>query len=127
MKKNNQNFSNLTETIEKSINMKMLEFSGNSLTIDVLKKIRDSVRQIVECTIANYQINLSKSAIILIANYFFKQIKINDITTINEHILINDYKISELSKQDLKLISNIFFDLEICDEINKELLRRNSS
>lgn len=119
-------FSRLLEQhILKKVNK---QFTNQSLDPPTLRAIRDLIRNEV-CALFNKSSHrLTETAQFWVANQIFRNIKIGTpegMTPINELVIINEYKLTDMPYSDIELMRNLFGTTTMGPELEEEYRRRN--
>lgn len=103
------------------------KFLGQALTPATLREVRDEVVSIVGGVFEKSHHRLSPEAISWVANQHFKRMRVNDQQSINDLVVINEHKLSELSFSELELLKNLFGETAIGPELTTEYQRRSQA
>jgi glutamyl/glutaminyl-tRNA synthetase len=100
---------------------------GTSLNDVKLREIRDCIRDTVREVFNKSSYTLAPESINWIANQYFKSIRINNEQTVNDIIIINEYKLADLPYHDIQLMRSLFNETQMFHELEAEYCRRNAS
>lgn len=103
---------------------------GRVLDNAVLHEVRDCVRETITDVFAKSKHALSEKAREWVANQYFKSIEVGTSegkVSINELIVLNDHKLSDMSFSDIQLMTNLFNETSMYGELQEEYRRRSTS
>ncbi len=103
------------------------KFTGSALTPLVMREIREAIKTQLVDVFSKSKFGLSPGALIWLCDQYFKAIKINDTQMMSDTVVINEYKLSELEFNDIKLMRNLFLETRLGSELDKEFQRRSQS
>jgi hypothetical protein len=120
----NVRFSDLLEV---AINAAVSDkFINQTLTADLLRQIRDEVREQIDSIFLRSKHQLTREARHWLANQFFKAINING-GSIGDHIVINEYSLASFPYHDVQLLQNLFGHTAMGVDLREEYQRRTTS
>lgn len=102
------------------------QFVHEQLNPDTLRGIRDCVRKTITEVFMKSKHQLSTNAMNWVANQYFKSIQLNG-ETVNDLVVINEYKLDEMSFSDIQLMRNLFNETAMSSDLEAEYRRRNAS
>jgi hypothetical protein len=102
------------------------DFCGKSLTPDVLRELREAIKKQIQSVFTVSQFKLSENAMSWLGDQYFKEIKIDEDQMMTDMVIMNEYLLSDLELNDIKLLLNLFNDTKLGVSINAEMKRRSS-
>lgn len=120
-----------SELLEEHVLRKVQKkFEHAEINTDMLRSMRGEVHGTVKSIFAKSSLRLSENSIEWLSNQMFKSIKFGtsdgDIP-VNEIVVFNDHKLSELPLNDVKLLSDLFDSTKFGAELLGEYRRRAAS
>ena len=106
------------------------QFLHETLSTQTLRAIRDCVHKTISEIFERSNYTLSSQALNWVGNQYFKSIQVGSnegMQSINDMVVINDYKLSEMSFCDIQLMRNLFSETAMSAELEAEYFRRNAS
>jgi hypothetical protein len=114
-----------SELLEKRLNdVISRKYCYEALTPAALKGIRDTIREVVISIFNKSSYNPSYEMMGWIANQYFRRIQINGSQSMDELVIINEFKLSEMSTFDISLLRSLFSGTTIGSDIELEVERR---
>jgi hypothetical protein len=122
------NVIRFSELLTQHVNRKIVRCVKDHPNVDpvLLKNIRDIIQDTVSGIFQKSTHKLSYPAMGWLANQYFRSIKL-DSTPVDDMIVINDYKMSDMTFNDVQLLRNLFDDTRISSQLNAEFKRRTAS
>lgn len=103
------------------------DFAGKQLTPQLLRELRDAIKQQLTWVFDRSSHKLSTNALGWITNQFFKAVRINEDTTVNDQIVLNDYNLADLPYDDIELMRNLFDQTKMSALLEEEYQRRSQA
>lgn len=106
------------------------KFINEQLNPETLRSIRDCVHMTIKEVFHRSSHRLSSEALNWIGNQYFKAIQIGSVEgkqTINDMVVVNDFKLSEMPMSDIVLMRNLFNETNMSSELEAEYRRRSTS
>jgi hypothetical protein len=101
------------------------KFTSCQLTSAVLCELRETLREQVSNVFAKGKHRLTFEALVWLTDQYFKAVKVNDDKTVEELIVINEYKLDALPYCDIELLHNLFNETKLGPMLEEEYRRRN--
>jgi hypothetical protein len=114
----------LTQHIENTVSRK---FTNEHLNNAVMHQVRQTVRGIIDNVFDRSNHELSETGRAWLVNQLFKRIKVNGDQLMNDLIVINEYKLAQLTYHDVELLSGLFDQTDLAAELNDEYRTRRAS
>lgn len=124
MEKKHIRFSQLLEVHLKGV---LKRFLHEQLTPEVLRSIRDSIQSAIADVFEKSSHKLDARSINWLAHRYFAAVKVNDDQSINDMVVINEYKLSELPYDDIVLMRNLFDRTILAPDLDAEYRLRSQS
>lgn len=102
-------------------------FNHQAVTPDLLRELRDLIRQQVDAVFLPSSYSLTAEARGWLANQMFSAVKINGETSIAELVIINEYKLAEMPYHDVKLLHDLFKKTAVGQLLEEECARRSAA
>jgi hypothetical protein len=115
------------QLLELQLNNQLKKFLFDQLTPNLMREIRESIRSTINDVFSKSRHGLSSNAVTWLTDQYFKGIRLNDDQLMNDQVVINEYKLSELEFNDIQLLRNLFLETSMGPELDAELRRRNAS
>lgn len=105
------------------LNDRLKKFNFDELTPEALASVRTEIYQTIdELFMKSKQNKLSKKAITWLTNQYFKQTKWSDNgTIINDLVVVNNFKLSDLSNDDIVLLTSLYSGTLLSTQLEAEL------
>jgi len=103
------------------------DFLNRALTPTLMREIRETVRTQIDKVFIPSKHNISPHARLWLADQFFKSIKFNGSESMDEQVIIHEYKLSELPYSDVQLLRNLFNETSLAEVLEEEYVRRSAS
>jgi hypothetical protein len=105
------------------LNDRLKKFNFDELTPEALTSVRTEIYQTIdELFMKSKQNKLSKKAITWLTNQYFKQTKWSDNgTIINDLVVVNNFKLSDLSNDDIVLLTSLYSGTLLSTQLEAEL------
>ncbi len=103
------------------------KFVNEALTPELMRSIRESIRQQLDDVFGKSRFKLSPNAMTWLGDQFFKAIRLNDDQLMSDQVVINEYNLSELEFNDIQLLRNLFLETRMGPDLDAELKRRSAS
>lgn len=113
----------IKKTVHPYIASQSLEFSNTDELLKFLRLVRDRIRLCVDDVFSTTIPKPSETAASWLTSWVFTHTKING-HAVEQMIVSNGYKTSELSYADLRLLKSMFPNSAISTEVSEELSRR---
>lgn len=104
------------------------KFEHQQLNPTTMRQIRDAIREVVDRVFTKSpKYNLTETGRAWLTNQYFKRLEVNGGQSMNDLIVINEYKLSQLSYSDVKLLHDLYDQTDLADELNAEHRARSAS
>lgn len=103
------------------------KFISKDLTPDLLREIRDCVRETVSDIFKQSSHKLSVESMNWLSNQYFKSFRVNNDQLMSDLVVINEYKLADLPYHDIELMRNLFNETAQFGELDEEYRRRSVS
>jgi hypothetical protein len=113
--------------LEMRLDAVVKEFLGKAITSTTIKEIRNAMLQTIDNIFSKSRFKLSKEAMTWLTDQYFKGIQLNAEYVMNDQVIINEYKLSELTLDDVVLLNKLFNETSMGEALNEEMNRRNVS
>lgn len=97
---------------------------GKPMTPPVLQEIKKTVVDTITGIFAKSTQKLSPPAMSWLCNQFFKRIRVSNDQLIDDLVVINEHKLSEMSLGDIELMQSLFDETSFGKELSEELASR---
>ncbi len=104
------------------------KFEQQQLNPATMREIRSTIRTVIDGVFTksdNYK--LTETARAWLTNQYFRRLQVNDNQTMDDLIVINEYKLAQLSYSDIALLRDLYDQTDLADELNAEHRSRNAS
>ena len=115
------------QLLEIQLNNNIKQFLFDELTPVTMRAVREAIRKQLIDVFSKSKFQLSAPALIWLGDQYFKAIRINDDQLMNDQVVINEYKLSELEFNDIQLLRNLFNETTMGPGLDAELARRSAS
>jgi len=112
--------------LEESLNKSIGKFCNEALTPGLMRQIREEIKGQITRLFEASSHKLSFNAQTWLTDQYFKNIKVNDDQSMSDLVVINEYTLTELEFDDIKLLHDLFLDTKMGPGLVTELKRRNS-
>ena len=124
---NNIKFYKLLEVHLDNVLQKTLKSSEHKeLNPLLMREIRNNLRSSIEQVFNKSKYKISTEAITWLTDQYFKRIKINDSQVMSDQVVINEYKLSELTQTDIQILRDLFVEVDFGQSLEDELKTRKS-
>ena len=104
------------------------KFEHRQLTPATMREIRDSIRVVIDSVFTKSEkYQLTETARAWLTNQYFRRLQVNDSQTMDDLIVINEYKLSQLSYGDIALLRDLYDQTDLAAELNAEHRTRSAS
>lgn len=114
----------LQQLLEQHLTAALKQFVHESLTPNLMNRIRTTVKKTIDNVISRTQDKLSDKGIMWLTDQYFKGIKMNDDLLMSDQVVINEYKLSELEFSDIELLYGMYDGTDLGIELEKEYHKR---
>jgi hypothetical protein len=94
------------------------------VTENVLREVRDAIFTEIRDLFAKSNHRLSFEALSWLSDQYFKALKINNDVTVAELIVLNEYKLADMSFSDVQLLHQLYHGTRLGTELDVEYTRR---
>lgn len=127
MEHNTIRFAELLELhINNSIKSKFTT-APDGLTPAMMKEVRNEIRHRIDSVFTKSKHKLTDKASSWLTDQFFKRVRVNDEQVMSDLVVMNEYKLSQLSYDDVQLLKNLFNRTQFAEELEEEYRRRSTS
>ncbi len=112
--------------LEERLNKSISKFCNEALTPALMRQIREEIKCQITSLFEASSRKLSPNAQTWLTDQYFKTIKVNDDQTMTDLVVINEYTLSELEFDDIRLLHTLFLETKMGPGLVEELKRRNS-
>jgi hypothetical protein len=112
------------------VNTVSKKFANTTVNNDTLHAMRDAIHEQVVGVFKKSKQQPGEVALRWLSNQLFKNISLNTNDgkkLINELVIFNEYKLSELPYSDLQLLRNLFNETVMGSELEEEYRRRSAA
>jgi hypothetical protein len=113
----------IQERLDKQLRTILEKYLYEHLTPITMKCIREDIIFCVKTLLSEEAITKT-APIYWLSDFIFKRIKLNGDMLMSDQVVINEYKISELSTSDIFVLGRLFHDTDIGNELEKERVKR---
>jgi hypothetical protein len=113
----------IQERLDKQLRTILEKYLYEHLTPITMKCIREDIIFCVKTLLSEEAITKT-APIYWLSDFIFKRIKLNGDMLMSDQVVINEYKISELSTSDIFVLERLFHDTDIGNELEKERVKR---
>ena len=104
------------------------KFEHQQLTPATMREIRSTIRAVIDGVFTKSdKYKLTETGRAWLTNQYFKRLHVNASQTMNDLIVINEYKLTELSYSDIALLRDLYDQTDLADELNAEYRSRSAS
>lgn len=115
------------QLLEQQLNREIKKHVSAGLTPETMRRIRESIRQIINGVFSKSNHKLSEPATTWLTDQYFKGIRVNEDQLMSDCVVINEYNLSELEFNDIQLLRNLFLETQLGESLDKEFRQRNAS
>lgn len=113
----------IQERLDKQLRTVLEKYLREPLTPITMKCIREDIIFCVKTLLSEETIT-ETAPIYWLSDFIFKRIKLNGDMLMSDQVVINEYKLSELSTTDIFVLERLFRDTDIGNELEKERAKR---
>lgn len=122
-KKEKRKDRQIQERLDKQLRIVLEKYLREPLTPLTMKCIREDIIFCVKTLLSEEAIT-ETAPIYWLSDFIFKRIKLNGGILMSDQVVINEYKLSELSSSDIFVLERLFRDTDIGNELEKERAKR---
>jgi len=108
-------------------NVVQKKFVNEQLNDAMLRSLRDTIKGTINEVFRRSNHNLEEKSLVWLTDQFFKRVKVNDDQSVNDMVVIHEYKLSQLPYHDVELLRNLFNNTELSVELEEEYKQRSTS
>lgn len=101
-------------------------FVNEQLTPVLMRQIRETIREQITTVFDRGNHKLEVKSITWLTDQYFKAVKLNS-ELMEELIILNEYKLTELPYHDIQLLRNLFTNTRLSAALDEEYVRRSQS
>jgi hypothetical protein len=102
-------------------------FTMEALTPALMREIRDEIRKQIDTVFQKSSHKLTDHARSWLTDQFFKRIQVNGDQLMSDLVVINEYRLDQLTYEDVQLMRNLFDETGLAGDLNEEYARRSAS
>jgi len=104
------------------------KFEQQQLNPATMREIRSTIRTVIDGVFTKSDnCKLTETARAWLTNQYFRRLQVNDSQTMDDLIVINEYKLAQLSYSDIVLLRDLYDQTDLADELNAEHSSRSAS
>lgn len=103
------------------------QFSRIPIDDDVIRAMRDCIREEITDVFARSTQHLSFEALAWLSDQYLKCVRANDSQVIGDLVIINEYRLDSMPFRDIELMRNLFNETLLGPMLEEEYVRRSRS
>ena len=104
------------------------KFERQQLNPATMREIRFTIRTVIDGVFTKSdKYKLTETARAWLTNQYFRRLQVNDSQTMDDLIVINEYKLAQLSYSDIALLRDLYDQTDLAAELDAEHRSRSAS